>query len=227
MRAGVISFRLCDRDLDCEHCMLDAALQGRGEQATWAPGDWGPTGYRLFPHDRQFSAAHAWAQAATAESVRIGVDALAAWLTSEIVGVRLPELGTSIKRGQPVATLLAKGGEITVPAPVDGCVGARNELVLSCPELVTAVPYGAGWLIDVSLSRDEQRKQLPRLLCGADAETLSRGQLHQFHRRIDALVASRSPRVGPTLADGGQPTNDPQTMLGPALYLKLVQELLG
>jgi glycine cleavage system H protein len=227
MRAGVINFRLCDRDLDCEHCMLDAALQGRGEQATYAPGDWGPSGYRLFPHDRQFSAAHAWVQATTADSVRVGIDALAAWLTSEIIGVRLPDVGTVVKRGQPIATLLAKGGEITLPSPIDGRVRARNEIVLGCPELATAVPYGAGWLVDVDLTRAEQRKQLPRLLCGEDAETLSRGQLHQFHRRIDALVAARSRRVGPTLADGGQPATDPRTMLGAALYLKLVQELLS
>jgi glycine cleavage system H protein len=227
MRAGVINFRLCDRAFDCEHCRLDAALQGRGEQSTWMPGDWGPSGYRLFPQDRQFSAAHAWVQSTAAASVRVGVDALAAWLVSAVVGVRLPEPGALVKRGQPIATLLAKGGDIAVPSPVEGHVRARNELVLGCPELVTAVPYGAGWLVDIELSRDEQRKQLSRLLCGEDAETLSRGQLHQFHRRIDELIATRSRRVGPTLADGGQPATDPRTMLGSALYLKLVQELLS
>jgi glycine cleavage system H protein len=227
MRAGVINYRLCERKLDCEHCMLDAALQGRGEQATWAPGDWGPTAYRQFPHDRQFSAAHAWVQSVARQSVRIGLDALAAWLVSDVIGVRLPEVGSRVERGQVLATLLAKGGEITLPAPLAGCVRARNDLVLGCPELVTSAPYGAGWLIDLDLSSDEQRKQLPRLLDGEDAETLSRGQLHQFHRRIDTLVSARSPRIGPTLADGGEPTADPRVMLGAARYLKLVQELLA
>jgi hypothetical protein len=28
MRAGVIRFWLCDRNFDCEHCPLDAALRG-------------------------------------------------------------------------------------------------------------------------------------------------------------------------------------------------------
>jgi glycine cleavage system H protein len=226
MRAGVIKYRLCDRELDCAHCMLDAALQGRGAGAPWTSGDWGPAGYRLFPQDRQFSPAHAWAQPLSGKMVRVGVDALATWLMSEIVGVRLPEAGALIKQGEPVATFVAKAGEITVPAPVTGSVRARNDLLASCPELVTAAPYGAGWLVDLALSQAEQNEQLPKLLAGSDAETLSRGQLHQFHHRVDELLVERAPRIGPTLADGGEPVNDPRILLGPATYLKLVQEML-
>jgi hypothetical protein len=28
MLSGVLNYRLCDRDLDCEHCPLDRALRG-------------------------------------------------------------------------------------------------------------------------------------------------------------------------------------------------------
>lgn len=35
MRAGVIRFWLCDRDFDCEHCPLDAALRSR----SWSSPD--------------------------------------------------------------------------------------------------------------------------------------------------------------------------------------------
>jgi glycine cleavage system H protein len=224
MTAGVIRYRLCDRGFDCEHCILDAALQGRGTQATWTSGDWGPGGYRLFPNDREFTAAHAWVQSLSSSSARMGVDALAAWLVSKIVGVRLPEKGAAIKRGEPMATLVADGGEVAVPSPVEGTVLARNDLVIGCPELVGAAPYGAGWLLEVGLPERASRKG-PRLLSAADAEAQSRGQLHQFHRRVDALLNARASRIGVTMADGGQPVTDPRAMLGSALYLKLVQEL--
>lgn len=36
MRAGVVTYKLCDRDFDCEHCPLDAAL--RNEPLPTAPG---------------------------------------------------------------------------------------------------------------------------------------------------------------------------------------------
>jgi len=38
MRAGVIRFWLCDRDFDCEHCPLDAALRSR----SWSSPDDAP-----------------------------------------------------------------------------------------------------------------------------------------------------------------------------------------
>ncbi len=224
MKAGVIRYRLCDRGFDCEHCILDAALQGRGTEATWTSGEWGPGGYRLFPGDREFTAAHAWMQSLSSSAARLGVDALAAWLVSKIVGVRLPEKGARIKHGDPMATLIADGGEVAVPSPVAGTVLARNDLVIGCPELVAAAPYGAGWLIDVGLPERAPQKRT-RLLSAADAEVQSRGQLHQFHRRVDALLEARASRVGVTMADGGQPVTDPRAMLGSALYLKLVQEL--
>jgi glycine cleavage system H protein len=39
-------------------------------------------------------------------------------------------------------------------APVSGTVVAINERVAKEPELVSADPYGAGWLIEVDMSND-------------------------------------------------------------------------
>lgn len=229
MRAGVVKYRLCEQGFDCEHCLLDAALRGQGSEAAWISRDWGPSGYRLFPQELRFSPTHVWVKSLAPSSVRVGLDALAAWLVGDVAGVRLPEAGRAVERGQPLATLVAQGGEISIPAPFDGRVEARNELLLGCPELVTAAPYGAGWLLDVERmpAEGDARGASPVLLSGADAESLSRGQLHEFHRRIDTLLASRSPSVGATLADGGQRLSDPRAMLGSALYLQLVQEMLA
>ena len=228
MRAGVLSYRLCDRNLDCEHCLLDAALLGRapGAVASWTPGDWGPSGYRLFPHDRRFSAGHTWVLPLDKASARFGVDALIAWLVSDVTEVKLPTVNTWLERGQAAVTLFAKGGKLTVPAPVSGQVRACNEIALGCPELVTAAPYEAGWLVDMALAPDQRHEQMGQLLCGQDMETLSRGHLHHFHQRTDALTAARPARVGATMADGGQTLSDPRAILGSPRYLRLVQELL-
>jgi glycine cleavage system H protein len=229
MSAGVLSYRLCDRAFDCEHCLLDKALHGgnSGVSAAWTPGEWGPSGYRLFPQDRHFSPAHTWAQKLDADAVRVGVDALVAWLLSEAKALELPAVGTWIERGEVAATVLAKGGKLTIPAPISGCVLGHNEAAQSCPELVVSAPYGAGWLIDMAVEPSRRNKQLTQLLCGPDMEKLSRSHLHGFHRRTDDLLAARPARVGATMADGGKALTDPRAMLGPARYLKLVQELLA
>jgi glycine cleavage system H protein len=228
MSAGVLAYRLCDRAFDCEHCLLDKALHGgnTGTVAAWTPGDWGPSGYRLFPQDRHFSPAHTWVFPLGSSSVRLGVDALVAWLLSEATAVELPAVGTWLKPGDVAATLLAKGGKLAIPAPVSGRVLGHNEAVQGCPELVVSSPYGAGWLIEIDVETGRQDQQLTELLCGADMEKLSRSHLHRFHRRIDGLLAARPARVGATMADGGSAVTDPRAMLGPARYLKLVQEIL-
>jgi glycine cleavage system H protein len=227
MSAGVLSYRLCDRAFDCEHCLLDKALHGAnsGASAAWTPGEWGPSGYRLFPQDRHFSSAHTWALKLDADSVRVGVDALVAWLLSEATAIELPAVGTWLERGEVAATVIAKGGKLTIPAPISGRVVGHNEAAKSCPELVVSAPYGAGWLIDLDLEC-RKNKQFTELLCGPDMEMLSRAHLHNFHRRTDNLLAARPSRVGATMADGGKPLTDPRAMLGASRYLRLVQELL-
>jgi glycine cleavage system H protein len=226
MRAGVISYRLCDRDFDCEHCLLDTALHQGKSEALKPTRDSGPVSNRLFPNDRQFSSAHSWVLELDETSVRVGVDALATWLAPEITAAILPVNDTYLERGEAAATLSVKGGKITIPAPISGRVLGRNELALACPELIGSAPFAAGWLIELALPQESKRKQMSRLLSGMEMEKLSRAHLHNFHRRIDAALAIRPARVGATLADGGESLSDPRAILGPTRYLKLLQELL-
>ena len=37
MSAGVINYRLCDREYECESCPLDTAIRGRGPRRRRAP----------------------------------------------------------------------------------------------------------------------------------------------------------------------------------------------
>ena len=228
MSAGVLSYRLCDRDFDCEHCLLDSALHGgkAANSASWIPGEWGPSGYRLFPQDRHFSPNHTWVQELRSTSIRLGIDALVAWLLMEATAVKLPPSDDWLEPGDVAATIFTRGGKLTIPAPVSGRVVGHNQATLDCPELVVTAPYGAGWLIDLDVMPSSKNEEFKRLLCGPDMENLSRSHLHNFHHRTDALLAARPPRVGATLNDGGSTLSDPRAMLGPARYLKLVQELL-
>jgi len=228
MRAGVLSYKLCDRDFDCEHCMLDAALHGGGAGASSprAPGDWGPSGYRLFPHDRRFSPGHTWVLDRGRAAARVGVDALVTWLVSEVIDLDVAANDSWLNCGDVAATLYARGGKLNIPSPVSGRVQGRNEVALGHPELVASAPYGAGWLLDIAVEPARRGRQTSQLLCGPDMEKLSRAHLHNFHRRTDALLAARPTRVGPTLNDGGEACADPRAMLGSPRYLKLVQELL-
>jgi hypothetical protein len=55
--AGVLAYRLCDLEYDCDHCPLDAALRGAARRADAAPM---ATGGFEFPADRRYHAGHGW-----------------------------------------------------------------------------------------------------------------------------------------------------------------------
>jgi glycine cleavage system H protein len=223
MRAKVLTYRVCDRDFDCEHCPLDAALHGSTsrEEPTVEPN-----GARLFPQDRRFASNHTWVYDLTANTVRVGVDALVAWLLAEATDLALPLVGGHLDYGDLLGTLSTGGEQLKIPAPVAGRVTARNEAALACPQLVVAAPFRAGWLLELALDPGTQEAQTSRLLRGPEMERLSRGHMHRFYRHLDAVLDGRQSPVGATLADGGTLLADPRTILGPPRYLALVQELL-
>ena len=229
MRAKVLAYRLCDRDFDCEHCPLDAALRGGGERIAAPRSTAGSEANvaRLFPQDRRFGPGHTWVLDQSPNAVRVGIDALVAWLVAEATGLELPPVGELLDRGHTLATLSANGEKLTIPAPVAGRVAARNDAALECPQLILSAPFRAGWLVELTLDPSRRNEQTSRLLCGPDMERLSRAHMHRFYRRMDALLASPNSRVGSTMADGGMLLADPRTILGLPRYLALVQELLA
>lgn len=83
MCAGLVSYRLCSRDFDCEHCPLDAALRGELHPVAHDTA----LLYRQengngVPADRRYSSGHTWAlpTAEAGYAWRIGIDAFAATL---------------------------------------------------------------------------------------------------------------------------------------------------
>jgi len=231
MRAHVIAYRLCERNFDCERCPLHAALRGnsaRGEaSAQPAARDAGPGAYRLYPRDRRFGACHTWVQASPDHPARIGIDALAAWLVGEIGEVQLAPIDSWLDRGDTVATLVSDGVMIKIRTPISGRVLAHNQLVAGCPDLVTAAPYGAGWLADLALAPERQLHERAELIGGSQMETLAQTSLLRFHRRVDSVLTAGRAEVGSTMADGGTPVDDVRAMLGSTRYLELLQEIFA
>lgn len=229
MRAHVVAYKICERNLDCERCPLDAALRGdaasRERSAQPRALDAGPVTYRLYPRDRRFGAGHTWVHASDGQPARVGIDAVVAWLIGEVGAVKLAPIDSWLDRGDTVATLLSDGVMIKIRTPISGRVLSHNQLLAGCPELVVAAPYGTGWLADLAVASDRQIRQRVDLMSGGQMEMLAQTNLHRFHRRVDSMLMAGRADVGSTMADGGAPVGDLRAMLGNAHYLELVQEI--
>jgi glycine cleavage system H protein len=99
----------------------------------------------------RYSAQHLWVLV-VGETARIG---LTDRFGGTVDAVRLPNVGESIRRGEPFGWAISEEGRRAVAAPISGTVVLVNELLDSDARTVVNDPFGAGWLIECQLSYDE------------------------------------------------------------------------
>lgn len=217
MDAGVLSFKLCDRNLECENCLLDQALRGlvsaeaaRLEAADQEAGEYdeiqaepGLPGFRL---QRRFfySPGHVWATVESRGRLRLGLDDFAQQLLGPVYRVSLPEPGTVLGTRRPLASVITQIGEFSLTSPVEGRVVWTNQQLLTRPGLVNRAPHTLGSLMVVE-PRDLQHS-LRDLKFGEAAHEWLAEESQALSASLMALVEAGRPQVGDTLPDGGAPS---------------------
>jgi glycine cleavage system H protein len=111
------------------------------------------------PDNLKYSNEHEWI-APGGKTAKIGVTGYAAEHIGDIVFVELPKVGTAVTAGSSFGVIEAVKSVSELFAPASGKVIAVNERVTKEPELVTAEPYAAGWLIEIEMSNDADLAKL-------------------------------------------------------------------
>ena len=109
---------------------------------------------------------HLWVAVGEPTAVRIGLDALGVETSGTLAQLAFVEVGEAIGRGEAFGSLEAAKFVGPLTSPLSGRVTATNEAVLADPRLVERDPYGAGWLIEMTLSDPSELKDLVQ---GAEA----------------------------------------------------------
>ena len=104
-----------------------------------------------FPADCRYADSHEYVKA-DGDTWRLGLSAFAVEQLGDIVFVELPELGSSLSRGESFGSVESVKAVEDLIAPVSGEVVARNEAVLASPEELQNDPYGEGWLLQIKPS---------------------------------------------------------------------------
>ncbi|MGQ0843897.1 MAG: glycine cleavage system protein GcvH [Sporichthyaceae bacterium] len=112
------------------------------------------------PVDRQYTAEHEWALAQPEGVLRVGITDHAAEQLGDIVFVSLPEVGSKVVAGASCGELESTKSVSELYAPISGTVTARNEAVVTAPEVINADPYGDGWMFDVTPDEEPAAGQL-------------------------------------------------------------------
>jgi glycine cleavage system H protein len=107
------------------------------------------------PDDRRYTEQHEWALVQGSEGagtvVRVGLTDHAQDALGDIVFVQLPEVGAEVAPGNPIGEVESTKSVSDVYSPVAGVVATVNEALSDAPETINADPYGAGWLVEISV----------------------------------------------------------------------------
>jgi glycine cleavage system H protein len=103
------------------------------------------------PDNLKYSSEHEWL-AIAGNTGKVGITGYAAEQIGDVVFVELPKVGSAVTAGASFGVIEAVKSVSELFAPVSGKVTAINERVAKEPELVTASPYGDGWLIEIEMS---------------------------------------------------------------------------
>jgi len=224
MSAGLVSYKLCDRAFDCEHCPLDAALRGEPLAAPGLPpGEVARVAALSFPEDRLYGRGHTWVQEAVGRDVRIGLDAFAVALIGSARRLRLDRLGGEVREGQALGELDLGIGRLVVCSPVAGRLRRFNRALDADAAPLLREPYGEGWIVELTPSG---AGALGQLCSSVEALDRARLDLRRFRRRAALFLFDHSDEVGPTLQDGGEVLTDLRCILGPSRFVELIGDLI-
>lgn len=119
-----------------------------------------------FPEDRHYHADYnVWLQRGAKGIVTLGATAYGVALAIEFFAFTPKAVGTRLDAGRAVGLLELSKTVVSVRTPVAGTLVEVNAEVVAKPSMISADPYGAGWL--VRLATDATLESSSGLLWGA------------------------------------------------------------
>ena len=133
------------------------------------------------PKDRFYNENDCWAKL-DGKVATVGITDFLQNMTSDIIYVELPEIGTEVEQFGDAGTFEAIKTMLDLISPVAGIIREVNEKLRERPELMNQDPYGEGWFIKVEVKDFEADKEN---LLGPDAyfEVMKR-KIEAEHKKL-------------------------------------------
>ena len=103
------------------------------------------------PDELRYTKDHEWVRL-TGNDATVGITEYAASQLGDIVFVELPEVGRTLTQSAAFGVVESVKAVSDLFAPVSGPVVEANAALTGEPELVNSEPYGAGWMVRVTVT---------------------------------------------------------------------------
>lgn len=251
MEIGVVTYKICDRNFNCDTCPLDIGLRGlTGTPAAPEaakvknPLPDSETDFdrkrrsdslrlshlshmvRFYEEgDRYFHPKHTWIQVEAPNRVYIGIDNIVATLLGSIDDVCLPKAGQRIRRGEWCCQVIQRARAFSILSPVSGRVLEANEELHGFPDRLILDSLGGGWLS--SVKPDNLQHDLKYCRAGDAVFPWYLKELEWLDSILANSLQDRRDRVGQTMYDGGELSRNLHELLPPEEYRDLVLSFIG
>ena len=105
----------------------------------------------MVPTDLRYTKDHEWVRLAGDEAT-VGITAFAAEQLGDIVFVELPAVGASVAARATFGVVESVKAVSDLFSPVGGTVAEVNTALAAQPELVNSDPFGAGWMVKLTVA---------------------------------------------------------------------------
>jgi glycine cleavage system H protein len=252
MTAGMLSYKLCKYDLQCEKCPLDWELRNISQNAFFDstipreaksidPEKIAPMDPWIEERSREeflkvdssllninkslyYHPGHTWIKVEKADEVRIGLDSFLGTLIGKVNVIVLPLSGRRGFQGENLCSLIQEEGILHIVFPVSGLILSVNQKLKDQPELIGRDPLGDGFLLRLK-PKNLQRDQR-QLFFGEAAFSWYRKEWERFKETVISELYHGQERLGMTMQDGGINLRDIRNLIGPERYIQLVSAFL-
>ena len=117
----------------------------------------------------KFTEEHEWLES-DGDMVKVGITEYAAEQLGDIVFIELPDVGTSVTKGQEIVVIESVKAASDILAPLEGEITEINNAIVDDPSMVNNDPTGEAWVFKMSLknqgeldglmSEDEYKKHI-------------------------------------------------------------------
>jgi len=248
MIAGIINYKLCNRNFQCDHCDFDKVMLGilpnnEARQISHENSNNSEVEkmdeitthqlnnylYTIFSDskiylDRFYHHSHFWFRVDSDDIVSVGINNMMVKILQPIQNILLPQIGVSYQKDQPIIWIQRENKTIPFYSPLDGkIIKLNNNFIRN-----TVKPTEDKDVYIFKMEGDQLYSKLQQF-CGDTSGLKYFTESINLVRKFLVMTFNQSPQkeLGPTSADGGETQVYLQRVIGESNFKKLISQLFN
>jgi glycine cleavage system H lipoate-binding protein len=131
---------------------------------------------------------HTWVSMNQEGIAKVGIDDFAQKLIGKITSLEFPNLGMSVKAGQPLFTIRQGSRTVTFSSPVSGKVSQVNTLLQDNLDALEITPYERNWVC--ALDAENLDSEIKEMTIGKSAVAFFQDDIEKFKSMFMELLKS-------------------------------------